>query len=64
MQAEFRSIDISNYHRTGLVFEVVRRDRHQDASAVSWLESGSQSLLRQFVQKSLPLFARQEFEET
>ena len=29
----------------------------------AWVESGSRSLLGHFVQKSLPLFARQELEE-
>ena len=43
--------------------ELVVRARDQAASAVAWVESGSRSLLGHFVQKSLPLFARQKFEE-
>ena len=46
-----------------LFSELFVRARDQAASAVAWVESGSRSLLGHFVQKSLPLFARQEFEE-
>jgi hypothetical protein len=43
--------------------EVVRTTRDQAAREVVSVERGSRSLLGHFVQKSLSLFARKEFEE-
>ena len=37
--------------------------RGQGANPVAWVEYGSRCLFDHFVQKSLPLVARQEFEE-
>jgi hypothetical protein len=58
-------------HRPGIashrdaepVFEAGRMVQDQAASAVAWVVSASRSFLGYLVQKCLPLFARQEFEE-
>jgi len=55
---------MSNHRAAALVSEAARMDQDRVLSAVAWGESDSRSLFGHVVQKGLPLFSRQKFEES
>jgi len=56
-------LGISSHRAATLVSSAGHKVRNQAASAAAWVQLESRCFVGYFVEKSLPLFAKQKFEE-